>query len=230
MAGMTSRMRFLIAGIVVGVATLAAASLVLAAPEQRSGATSTPDLSGVRDRVEGLLSREGFTGFKVHEVMAFSNNDYVAVDNAKGKAAFELLLYPSRNWLMEEPVSMMWNTRYGMMGGYADTGASSPMSGMMGGGMMGSSSGGMMSGWNSWYGSGSSRVSSLHQAVAVAGRWLAQNRSSELAERDGRTFPGYYTLDTTRNGKTTGMLSVNAKTGAVWYHGWHGTFLSEQQF
>ena len=43
-------------------------------------------------------------------------------------------------------------------------------------------------------------------------------------------FPGYYTLDTTRNGKTVGMLSVNARTGAVWHHGWHGRFLGEQEF
>jgi hypothetical protein len=43
-------------------------------------------------------------------------------------------------------------------------------------------------------------------------------------------FPGYYSFDTTLNGKTHGMLSVNAATGAVWYHGWHGTFLSEKQF
>jgi hypothetical protein len=43
-------------------------------------------------------------------------------------------------------------------------------------------------------------------------------------------YPGYYTFDTTRNGKTFGMLSVNASTGAVWYHGWHGSFLAEQDF
>jgi hypothetical protein len=38
------------------------------------------------------------------------------------------------------------------------------------------------------------------------------------------------TLDTDRHGETAGMLSVNAATGAVWYHGWHGTFLSERKF
>jgi hypothetical protein len=29
-------------------------------------------------------------------------------------------------------------------------------------------------------------------------------------------FPGYRTFDTTVNGKTLGMLSVNVSTGAVW--------------
>jgi hypothetical protein len=26
------------------------------------------------------------------------------------------------------------------------------------------------------------------------------------------------------------MLSVNATTGAVWYHGWHGAFVAERMF
>ena len=43
-------------------------------------------------------------------------------------------------------------------------------------------------------------------------------------------FPGYYSFDTTVDGKTHGMLSVNASTGAVWYHGWHGAFLGEHDF
>jgi len=41
-------------------------------------------------------------------------------------------------------------------------------------------------------------------------------------------FPGYYTIDVTRNGHPIGMLSVNASTGAVWYHAWHGMFIREK--
>ena len=73
-------------------------------------------------------------------------------------------------------------------------------------------------------------MGSLSKAVEVADAWLARTHLREHAESDGRAFPGYFTLDTTRNGKTAGMLSVNASTGAVWYHGWHGTFLSERRF
>ncbi|BAW01726.1 hypothetical protein TTMY_1336 [Thermus thermophilus] len=40
------------------------------------------------------------------------------------------------------------------------------------------------------------------------------------------TFPGYYTFDFGR-GKVEGMLSVNAYTGEVWIHTWHGFFLGE---
>ena len=70
----------------------------------------------------------------------------------------------------------------------------------------------------------------MSRAAEVANSWLAKNRQGEQAESDGRAFPGYYTLDTTRNGKTFGMLSVNRVSGAIWYHGWHGTFVAERQF
>jgi len=37
-------------------------------------------------------------------------------------------------------------------------------------------------------------------------------------------FPGYYTFDFGRK-EVEGMLSVNAYTGEVWVHTWHGPFL-----
>jgi hypothetical protein len=226
-AGMDRRIRTFGAGIAILLAALAVSSLASAAPQVRAASVAsyalTPDLGAVRDRVESWLSTQGFASFKVSEVMAFTNNDYVAVSDGKGKPAFELLYTPRASWLMEEPVSMMWNTRYGMMGGFAETAGSGPLWGMMGGG-------GMMGGWNGWYGGGSGKVTTLAQAVEVANSWLAQYRGAKRAESDGRAFPGYYTLDTTRNGKTAGMLSVNATTGAVWYHGWHGAFVAERMF
>jgi hypothetical protein len=39
-------------------------------------------------------------------------------------------------------------------------------------------------------------------------------------------FPGYYTLDFGRDG-TEGMLSVNAYSGAIWVHTWHGLPLAD---
>jgi hypothetical protein len=137
--------------------------------------------------------------------MAFANNDYVAVQDAKGKPAFELLTAPNLRWLMEEPPSMMWTSRYGMMRGFGRSW--SGMGSMMGGSMMRRSLRG-------WYGGGQGRVSSVNQAVKLANRWLAQTRSGERVDPDVGgmgTFPGYYTLDTTRKGKTVGMLSVNAR-------------------
>jgi hypothetical protein len=180
-------------------------------------------LTKVGRRVNGWLASNGFGGFKVAEVMAFTGNDYVAVHDSTGMPAFELLTDLNTNWIMEEPPSMMWNTHYGMMGDYG-----SRVSPMMGGWMMGGS-------WNRWYGSGNGHVATTADAVAVADRWLAKAHPGERVASDAGgsamgKFPGYYTFDTTKGGRTHGMVSVNAATGAVWYHGWHGTFLAEQEF
>ena len=199
------------------------------APSTSASVPSAGALGEVRDRVQQWLASTGLRSFRVSEVMAFTRNDYVAVRDGSGRPAFELLVAPTSGWFMEEPPSMMWNIRYGMMrgGGY----------GMMGG----SGYGGMMSGnWNGGDRSGiggnatgSGPAPSLAQAVAYANRWLAQARPGERVAPDVGgmgAFPGYYTLDTTRSGATTGMLSVNAATGAIWYHTWHGHFLAERDF
>jgi hypothetical protein len=33
-------------------------------------------------------------------------------------------------------------------------------------------------------------------------------------------------VETLRDGKIAGMMSVNAYTGAVFYHTWHGSFVA----
>lgn len=67
----------------------------------------------------------------------------------------------------------------------------------------------------------------MAQAKVVAQQFLnAQFAGTKTDE--ALTFPGYYTIDVARNGQPIGMLSVNAHTGAVWYHAWHGTFLQEK--
>ena len=101
---MNTRSRISVAGTAVAVA-LAASVVVLAAPPLRTaprGVGRVSDFTTIRDRVQGWLSTQGFTGFAVSEVMAFSNNHYVAVNDKSGKPAFELLYYPRTNWLMEE--------------------------------------------------------------------------------------------------------------------------------
>jgi len=199
---------------------VALAAFALAVPATPAGriagpvtlAAPTPDaLAGVRDQMQSWLAAQGYRGYTVSEVMAFAKNDYVAVAGPAGRPAFELLFYPALGRVMPEPQTMMWNTRYGMMGG-----------GIAGPAMIGGQSG--------LFGDGAGKVGSLGQAAKVADRWLALTRPGERAETDGRAFPGYFTLDTTRGGKTYGMLSVNAATGVVWYHGWHGAFLAERGF
>jgi hypothetical protein len=188
--------------------------------------TTTPtgvQLQQIATRANSWLAASGFKGFKTAEVMAFTNNDYVAVRDAQGMPAFELLTNLRTTWVMEEPPSMMWNTRYGMMSDFGRRVAP-----MMGGWMMGGA-------WNSWYGRGIGKVTTTSQAVAVANNWLSKASPGETVAGDAGVgamgkFPGYYSFDTVKSGKTYGMLSVNAATGAIWYHGWHGSFLAEKDF
>lgn len=63
------------------------------------------------------------------------------------------------------------------------------------------------------------------QAAKTAADWLAANRPNEKVQTID-AYPGYYTVDTESSGKMAGMLSVNATTGAVWYHTWHATFVA----
>lgn len=83
--------------------------------------------------------------------------------------------------------------------------------------------------WNTDYGMhrGGARTAAVGpaQAQQIADAWLRDNRPGEsAAEPDA--FPGYYTLHTVADGEVTGMLSVHAVTGEVWYHSWHGRFVA----
>jgi hypothetical protein len=86
--------------------------------------------------------------------------------------------------------------------------------------------------WNTDYGmhygsSSQARVSAA-QAKTIAQQWL-HDRGTTLTPGDPESYPGYYTLHTMRDGKITGMLSVNSSTGQVWYHTWHGTYIATSQ-
>jgi hypothetical protein len=68
-------------------------------------------------------------------------------------------------------------------------------------------------------------AASAAEAQQIATGWLARAHPGEQPA-GVRAFPGYFTIDTTLDGKPAAMLSVNQATGAVWYHGWHGAFLA----
>ena len=194
-------------------------------------------------------------GLKVGEVIQFTNNFYVRLDDSAGKPATEVLVDPKTGDVtLEYGPAMMWNTKYGMMSGTAFSGAGGMMGGtggMMGGsagtttggGMMGGRTGGMMGG-TGMMGAGMmgammghhgampnwtpsvSRAVDATQARALADKWLAA-QGAGLTSGDVDAFPGYFTFETLKGGKIAGMISVNAKTGALFYHWWHGTFVAE---
>ncbi|MEU9125019.1 hypothetical protein AB0C96_35140 [Streptomyces sp. NPDC048506] len=66
------------------------------------------------------------------------------------------------------------------------------------------------------------------QAQDRARQWL-RDRDSGLTVGEVEAYPGYYTLHTLRSGKINGMLSVNASTGTVWDHTWHGRYIATSQ-
>lgn len=83
--------------------------------------------------------------------------------------------------------------------------------------------------WNTDFGMMHARRSSTEPAIGpdrardLADAWLQQRRP-ELRAGEAEAFPGYYTFHTLRDGEIDGMLSVHARTGAIWYHTWHGRF------
>ncbi len=82
--------------------------------------------------------------------------------------------------------------------------------------------------WNTRYGmmarpSDASTSIDAQQAEQIAQEWAEER--GELTVADAEAFPGYYTLHTFDEDQIEGMLSVNASTGDVWYHSWHGEFL-----
>ena len=154
---------------------------------------------------QGMAGSYSGSGLAVDEVMEFTSNYYASIrEKSTGVGAFEILIDKSTGSVMEEPPTMMWNTRYGMMPG-----------GMMGG-AGGFSSGGPMT------------VSS-QQAQDMAQAWLDANQPGTKAHTSD-PFYGYYTVDFERAGSLVGMVSVNGYSGQVWYHTWHGTFIQTKDF
>ena len=100
--------------------------------------------------------------------------------------------------------------------------------GMMGGSnsMMGRN-GGMMGMMGLWTPPSGQPTVTEQQARANAQKFLDTKFPGAKLPADTMAFPGYYTIDFEVNGQPAGMLSVNAYTGQVWYHTWHGQFLSD---
>jgi len=151
----------------------------------------------------------------VSEAMIFDNNAYVVIkETSTGKGAFELLIDPaSQTAFPEHGPNMMWNLKYG------GNNRQSMMKGMMGG----------------WEGTNTPDLSaempvSPTQAIEDAQQYLNANISGATAAADPVQFYGYYTLDFEKDGKVSGMLSVNGYTGQVFLHTWHGAFLAESSF
>ena len=172
--------------------------------------------------VEDYLAALRYDDLIVAEVMIFDNHAYAeVVEESTGTGAFEVLVdavtlnvYPGAG------PNMMWNTKYGHMGGSGMCGNSR----WMGRRMMGS--GGMM-GLNGRVVAQDSAEMPVgpEEAIDTAQRYLDRYLPGTQVEHEADPFYGYYTLHITRDGQTIGMLSVNGYTQQVFPHTWHGGFL-----
>ncbi len=155
---------------------------------------------------------------KVAEVMQFDNGFYAEiVENDTGIGAQEILIDPYTGAAFPEfGPNMMWNTKYGHMGG--------GQGGMMGMTLAPRASAGVR-GWFNQQPSGKLTVTP-EQARQDAQAYLDQAQPGVKVGDDIVQFYGYYTLHTFKDGKEFGMLSVNGYSGQVWYHTWHGAFIA----
>jgi hypothetical protein len=138
---------------------------------------------------------------KVTQVEEYTANFYVLVnERSTGYGAFQLLINKNTGMVTPEPgPNMMWNTKYTFTTGYCN-----------------------------WYRAAPTTTPTVtvDQAKANAQQYLNAYYPGATVG-DVTTFYGYYTIEVLNAGNTYGMLSVNAYTGQVWYHTWHGAFIQE---
>lgn len=207
-----------------------------------------------KEAVTSYLTKLGNKDLVIDEIMTFDNNAYVAIKDGKtGSGAFELLVNPVNKTVFPEfGPNMMWNLVYGYMSGKGandmmgqqmnqimGTGNNGVVSQQMGQ-MMGNNgtnsmmaNNGMMGGIgvvsNEAIQTGKMPVTA-EQALKVAQTYLDKAYPGVQVGVKADQYPGYYTIDVQKQGKLSGMLSVNGFTSQVWYHTWHGQFIEMTDF
>ncbi len=159
-------------------------------------------------QLEAFATRYGAEA-RVKDVMVFGENVYAQIVDAKGAGLGELLVDRYSGVVQPEPgPNMMWNSRFGM--GWGGTGM-----------MNGSPRTGMINPRQAATTIRYNRTAAQGLATGFLSGFLPGARV-----QGGQAFPGYYTFDFGRT-ETDGMLSVNASTGEIWVHTWHGPFITE---
>lgn len=83
--------------------------------------------------------------------------------------------------------------------------------------------------WNTRFGAGRTQGGSTGYDLAGAQKLAEDFLAGYLPGtqiQESHAMPGYYTFDFGRN-DTESMLSVNAFSGQIWVHTWHGPYLGE---
>jgi hypothetical protein len=164
---------------------------------------SLGSLSAAQLAFQGYVDRLGNPDLALDEIMEFDQNFYAIVkERSTGNGAMELLASKQTGAVVLEPgPNMMWNTKYGQMGGMMGGAPGSPPT---------------------------ATALTADQIGRIAQQWLDRNQPGSTIEAPD-PFYGYDTVHILRDGMVAGMLSVNAYSGQVWYHTWHGAFIGMQE-
>jgi len=162
-------------------------------------------------------------GARVDDVMLFANNAYAQIVDVDGNGVAELIADRFTGAVVPEPgPNMMWNSTASSVG--------SPYDGMMG--AQGRNPATFTVGDDGMTARDAAWVAPLVRRAAdtTAKAPDLAVRSSGVALGRGVAVlsSGYYTFDY-GVGTVQGMLSVNAYTGAVWPHIWHGAFVGSSE-
>ncbi len=153
------------------------------------------------ERILGdYLKNLGKEGLAVREIMVFDNQAYAQiVEKDTGIGAWEVLIDPvTKAVYPEHGPTMMWNLKYSPMQVWA-MGLTPPET-------------------------LPEPTISPEKAIQLAQDYLDRVLPGATAE-EPVPFYGYYTLHVLQDDEVVGMLSVNAYTGAVFPHTWHGRFI-----
>lgn len=167
-----------------------------------NGLVTPLSLDQATQAAEASIAAYGNPDLALAEILEFTNNFYVLVrEQSSGSDTFELLVDRYTGAVFPEPgPNMMWNTKYGYMGG-------------------------MMGNW--WSATPSLEMPiTPEKARSLAQAYLDQSAPGTLVDDEVDTFYGYYTIETLQDGQMIGMLSVNGYTGQIWIHTWHGAFVA----
>ena len=85
-------------------------------------------------------------------------------------------------------------------------------------------------GHRTWFGGSTAQTIDADRARKTATEWLAASGDRTAWELEVSEMYGYFSIHLERDGKMEGMLAVNAWTGEVWYHTWHGAFVAAREF
>jgi hypothetical protein len=196
--------------LIAGVVALAASLLVGAAGVALnqgslfgSSRGRTISMDWAQASVQAFLDRRRDQDLGIDELMEFDQNFYALIkEKDTGIGAFELLVDKSTAAVGFEPgPDMMWNTKYGMGGGFGHMG----------------------------FGRATAAMSVTPQrATEIAKRWL-DSRGSGYSAGTADAFYGYYTFHFEKDSQIDGMFSVHGTTGELWFHSWHGKFIQSRE-